>query len=101
MSKKPSDSKSDSEPKIVFLHAPSSVVDQYYDLTNDIIIKILDLKPNVVYVTDHTQLDTLATQENIISNTKKYYGIELTEDYFHKNFLKEYVLMIVESQKSK
>jgi hypothetical protein len=59
MSKKPDKIKSDSEPKIIFLHAPSSVVDQYYDLTNEIIIKILDLTPNVVYVTDNTQLDTL------------------------------------------
>jgi hypothetical protein len=101
MPKKASKIKSDSEPKVIFLHAPSSVVYQYYDLTNEIIIKILDLTPDVVYVTDHTQLDTLATSENIISYTKKHYGIELTEAYFHNNFLKEYVLMIVESQKSK
>ena len=101
MPKKPSKIKSDSEPKIIYLHAPSSVVEQFYDLTNEIIVKILGLTPDVVYVTERTQLDTLATSENIISNTKKHYGIELTEDYFYNNFLKEYVLMIVESQKSK
>jgi hypothetical protein len=99
MPKKPSKIKSASEPKIVFLHAPSSVVDQYYDLTNEIIIKIFGLTPDVVYVTDHTPMYILATMKKLISRTKKHYGIVLTEEYFDNNLLKDYVLMIVESQK--
>jgi hypothetical protein len=100
MSKKPSDIKSDSDPKIEISHAPTSVVSQHEDLTIEIIIKILRLTPDIVYVTDYTPMDILATTKNIIARTKKHYGIVLTEDYFKGNLLKDYVLMIVESQKS-
>jgi hypothetical protein len=55
----------------------------------------------MLYLLDLTQMDTITSKDNIISNTKKHFGIELTEDYFEDNLLKEYVLMIVESQKSK
>jgi hypothetical protein len=100
MKKKDIPQKPDSEPQIEISHAPTSVVRQYEDLTVEIIIKILRLTPDIVYVTDYTPMDILATTKNIIARTKKHYGIVLTEDYFKGNLLKDYVLMIVESQKS-
>lgn len=84
--------------KIEISHASSSVVNQYYDLTNEIIIKILGLTPEAVYVTDLTEMDMLTRSKKIISNTKKHYGIIITEDYFKDKYLKDYILMIVDNQ---
>lgn len=101
MSKKSSNIKSDSKPKIEISHAPTSVVMQHEALTIEIIIKILGLTPDIVYVTDFTPMDILATKKKMIARTKKHYGIVLTEDYFEDHLLKDYVLMIADSQKEK
>lgn len=103
MPQKPSKKKTSSkkEPQIEISHAPTSVVMQFEDLTVEIIIKIFGLTPDIVYVTDYTPMDILATTKQLISRTKKHYGIVLTEEYFDNNLLKDYVLMIVESQKAK
>lgn len=103
MPQKPSKKKTSSkkEPQIEISHAPTSVVRQHEALTIEIIIKILGLTPDIVYVTDYTPMDILATKKKMIARTKKHYGIVLAEDYFEDHLLKDYVLMIAESQKEK
>ena len=79
--------------------ASQEIVSKYADLTRDIIVNIIQIDPRDIILTDESDLFNFGTDEELISRTKKYYNISITEEQILKLRMKNYIELILSKRK--
>ncbi len=72
---------------------------KYHKIVDDIIKHIIKIDPRNIILTDLSNLNNLAYEEDFIRDTYNHFNVKLTSEQFHSFEMKDLILLIVEERK--